>query len=224
MTGRVATQLRKAIPESVRVVSSMDLPPRQPMRMTTHDCQRTNQREAAHPATGRVVGLLLMGWTDGEALAATGSASTAVTSTSTAAASAAVRPRTPADTASPVRAGEKTLTCTDWATAKAGALKAVPGGTAYRAESDADGATCEAYVTKADGTHAAVKFDKSFEVTAVQNGRGGRTWRRNGPPQTRGNPSGFQRSRPLIGHRPCWPRDEPVDDSPAATGSTTPCA
>lgn len=51
----------------------------------------------------RVVGLLLMGWIDGGALAATSSASTAVTSTSTAAASAAVRPRTPADTATPVR-------------------------------------------------------------------------------------------------------------------------
>jgi ammonia channel protein AmtB len=42
-----------------------------------------------------VVGLLLMGWIDGGALAATSSASMAVTSTSTAAASAAVCPRNP---------------------------------------------------------------------------------------------------------------------------------
>jgi hypothetical protein len=47
----------------------------------------------------RVVALLLMGWIDGAALAATSSASTAVAWTSTVAASAAVRPRTPADTA-----------------------------------------------------------------------------------------------------------------------------
>ena len=53
MTGRVAAQPRKAIPESVGIVSSMDLPPRPAMRMTTHDCQRINQRESANPATGR---------------------------------------------------------------------------------------------------------------------------------------------------------------------------
>jgi hypothetical protein len=94
-----------------------------------------------------VVGLPLMGWIDGAAHAATSSRSTAVTSTTTA--PAAVRPRTPADTATPVRAGEKTLTCAHWATAKAGALKAVPCGADYRVETDADGASYEAFMTKA---------------------------------------------------------------------------
>ena len=150
-----------------------------------------------------VVGLLLMGWIDGGALAATSSASTAVTSTSTRRASAAVRPRTPADTATPVGAGEKALTCTDWATAKAGALKAVPGGTAYRVETYADGATYEAYMTKADGTHVNREVRQELRLhSGPERKRRGRTGRRNGPPQTRGNPSGFQRSRPLIGHRP----------------------
>jgi len=108
----------------------------------------------------------------GGALAATSSASAAGTLTSTAAASqpAAAGPRAPADTATPVRAGEKAQRGTDLATLKAAALKAVPGGTVYRVETDADGATYEAHMTKADGTHVTVKFDKSFRVTAVQDG------------------------------------------------------
>jgi len=92
--------------------------------------------------------------------------------TSTAAAPAAGAPVAPRDSATPVRAGEKALTGTSLATAKAAALKAVPGGTAYRLETDADGATYEAHMTKADGTHVTVKFDKSFKVTAVQDGMG----------------------------------------------------
>jgi len=110
----------------------------------------------------------------GGALAATSSASAAGTLTSTAAASqpAAAGPRAPADTATPVRAGEKAQRGTDLATLKAAALKAVPGGTVYRVETDADGATYEAHMTKADGTHVTVKFDKSFRVTAVQDGMG----------------------------------------------------
>jgi hypothetical protein len=78
MTGPGSRTPRKAIPESVGIVSS---------------ASRRIRRLAG------VVGLLLMGWIDGGALAATSSPSTALTSTSTAAAPAAVRPRTPADTA-----------------------------------------------------------------------------------------------------------------------------
>jgi hypothetical protein len=143
-----------------------------------------------------------MGWIDAGALAATSSASTAVAST------CPMQPqprcvRAPQPIPHPVRAGEKTLTCADWATAKAGALKAVPGGTAYRVETDADGATYEAYMTKADGTHVSREVRQELRShSAPERKRHGRTGRRNGPPQTRGNPSGLQRSRPLIGHRP----------------------
>jgi hypothetical protein len=122
-----------------------------------------------------VVGLLLVGGTAGGALAATGSASAAGTSTSPVAAwsaAAAPGPGARADTATPVRAGEKAETGTDLATLKAAALKAVPGGTVYRVETDADGATYEAHMTKTDGTQVTVKFDKNFAVTAIQSGMG----------------------------------------------------
>jgi hypothetical protein len=65
---------------------------------------------------------------------------------------------------------------------KAAALKAVPGGTVYRVETDADGATYEAHMTKADGTRVTVKFDKSFKVTAVQDGMGAGGPGRGAPP------------------------------------------
>src|SRR5664279_6579223 len=119
--------------------------------------------------------LLLAGGIAGGALAATSSASAAGVSTSSAVASspvAATGPRAPADTATPVRPGEKAETGTDLATLKAAALKAVPGGTVYRVETDADGATYEAHMTKADGGHVTVKFGKNFAVTAVQDGMG----------------------------------------------------
>jgi hypothetical protein len=118
------------------------------------------------------VGLLLVGGIAGGAMAATSSASAAGTSTPSTAAPAVPGPRAPADTATPVRAGEKAQTGTILATLKAAALKAVPGGTVYRVETDVDGAVYEAHMTKADGTHVTVKFDKSFAVTAVQNGMG----------------------------------------------------
>ncbi|MEO8518359.1 MAG: hypothetical protein ABI438_04210 [Dermatophilaceae bacterium] len=119
-------------------------------------------------------GLLLAGGIVGGALAATTSASAADSSTSSlsSAPAAAPAPGRPADSATPVRAGEKALTGSDLASAKAAALKAVPGGTVFRAETDADGAAYEAHLTKADGTHVTVKLDKSFAVTAVQDGMG----------------------------------------------------
>jgi hypothetical protein len=76
----------------------MDLPPRQAMKMTHMIANEPTSASRRIRRLAGVVGLLLMGWIDGGALAATSSASTAVTSTSTAAASAVVRPRTPADT------------------------------------------------------------------------------------------------------------------------------
>jgi hypothetical protein len=138
-----------------------------------------NEPNRASRRSKRLVGaagLLLAAGIAGGALAATSSASAAdsraPTVTAPAAAPGATGPARPADTATPVRAGEKALTGTDLATAKAAALKAVPGGTVYRVETDADGATYEAHMTKADGTHVTVKLDKSFAVTATQDGMG----------------------------------------------------
>jgi hypothetical protein len=68
--------------------------------------------------------------------------------------------------------GETLLTGSDAATAKAAALKAVPGGAVDRVESDSGDAAYEAHVTKADGSQVTVKFDKSFKVTAVEDGMG----------------------------------------------------
>ena len=82
------------------------------------------------------------------------------------------------------------MTGADLATLKAAALKAVPGGTVYRVETDADGATYEAHMTKADGTHVTVKFNKSFAVTAVQNGMGAGGPGGPGGGMGRGGPSG----------------------------------
>jgi uncharacterized membrane protein YkoI len=155
----------------------MDLPLRwvttKEKQMFDNEPNRTSQRSKRLIGAA---GLLLAGGIAGGALAATSSASAADSTTSTitapAAAQAATGPAHPDDTATPVRAGEKALTGTDLATAKAAALKAVPGGTVYRVETDADGATYEAHMTKADGTHVTVKLDKSFAVTAIQNGMG----------------------------------------------------
>jgi hypothetical protein len=128
--------------------------------------------------------LLLAGGIAGGALAATSSASAAGTSTPSTPSAAAPGPRGRADTATPVRAGEKAQTGTVLATLKAAALKAVPGGTVYRVETDADGAAYEAHMTKADGTYVTVKFNKSFAVTAVQAGMG------SGGPGGPGGPAG----------------------------------
>jgi hypothetical protein len=72
----------------------------------------------------------------------------------------------------PQRSDEKVLTGTDAEKATAAALKAVPGGTVDRVETDADGAVYEAHLTKSDGSRVTVKFDKDFNVTAVQDGMG----------------------------------------------------
>jgi len=131
------------------------------------------------------VGLLLAGGIAGGALAAGNSASAASTPTPTTSSSAAAPgARAPADTATPVRPGEKAETGTNLTTLKAAALKAVPGGTVFRVETDADGSTYEAHMTKADGTHVTVKFDANLKVTAVQAGMG------SGGPGRPGGPGG----------------------------------
>ncbi|MGE5827011.1 MAG: PepSY domain-containing protein [Micromonosporaceae bacterium] len=70
------------------------------------------------------------------------------------------------------RPGETLLTGADAEKAKVAALKAVPGATVDRVETDAGGAAYEAHVTKSDGTKVTVKFDKDFNVTGVETGRG----------------------------------------------------
>lgn len=161
--------------------------------MTDHGPTTASRRKKG---LAGAVGLLLVGGIAGGALAATSSASAAGTLTSTAAASqpAAAGPRAPADTATPVRAGEKAQTGTDLATLKAAALKAVPGGTVYRVETDADGATYEAHMTKADSTHVTVKLDKNFKVGAVQDGMGA-----GGPGRSAGGPGLGGSGRPAGG-------------------------
>ena len=146
----------------------------------TDNATNVNEHEpAAGSARKRrlagAVALLLAGGIAGGAIAATSSASAAGTSTApaaTAPAPAAGHPGARADSATPVRAGEKAVTGTALGTLKAAALKAVPGGTVYRVETDVDGATYEAHMTKADGTQVTVKFGKDFAVTAIQAGMG----------------------------------------------------
>lgn len=92
--------------------------------------------------------------------------------------------------AAPVRSDETQLTGTDAAKAKAAALKAVPGGTVYRVETDAGDGVYEAHMTKADGTLVTVKMDKSFTVTAVEDGMGTGDPMPTGGPSGHGSPSG----------------------------------
>ena len=72
------------------------------------------------------------------------------------------------------RADETPLTGENAEKAKAAAVARVPGGTVLRVETDADGAAYEAHVRRPDGTQVTVKLDKQFNVTAVQEGHGGR--------------------------------------------------
>jgi hypothetical protein len=67
---------------------------------------------------------------------------------------------------------ETVLTGSDAAKATAAAVKAVPGGTVSRVETDSGDAVYEAHMTKADGSLVTVKMDKSFTVTAVEDGMG----------------------------------------------------
>jgi hypothetical protein len=114
-------------------------------------------------AAGLVTAGVLAGGVLASSMTASAQSPTPSTSTST---STAAAPHVQ-------RAGETLLTGTNADKATAAALKALPGATIVRLETDADGAVYEAHVTKADGTSATVKFDKDFNVTAVQAGMGG---------------------------------------------------
>jgi uncharacterized membrane protein YkoI len=119
---------------------------------------------------GTVLASTMVGGAVGATFLGTAGAQTATT---TAPAAAAATAATPAPTG-PHQANGKTetlLTGTDADKATAAALAAVPGATIERVETDAEGDAYEAHIVKADGTHATVKFDASFNVTSIDAGR-----------------------------------------------------
>lgn len=63
------------------------------------------------------------------------------------------------------------LTGTEAEQVTAAALEAVPGGTVDRVETDDHGAAFEAHMTDADGNRVTVKFDASYAVIEVEQGR-----------------------------------------------------
>jgi hypothetical protein len=118
--------------------------------------------------TGAVAGGVLLG-VAGIAGAAT--SSTTATSGSSSAAAVTAAAKNPATVSH--GPGETLLTGTTAAKVKAAALAAVPGGTIVRVETDSAGSPYEAHVKKADGSFVTVKIDRSFKVTATQEGFGG---------------------------------------------------
>jgi hypothetical protein len=131
-----------------------------------------NLRRIAVPAA-----LLAVGVVGGAVLAGTVSASAAdSTSPSTTPTYGGMTPGGPgpgmAGGSSPVRGDETSLSSADEATASAAAKKAVPGATVIRAETDAGDGVYEVHMTKSDGSLVTVKLDRSFKVTAVEDGRG----------------------------------------------------
>jgi hypothetical protein len=123
---------------------------------------------------GWAIGLLAAGAMGGGAIALTAPAWADPSTSPTPTASGS--PGTPGDGrgggGGGQRSDETLLTGSDAGKATAAALAAVPGGTVDRVETDADGAVYEAHMTKSDGTKVTVKFDKDFNVTAVQDGMG----------------------------------------------------
>lgn len=75
--------------------------------------------------------------------------------------------------------GETALTGETAEKVKAAALERVAG-TVLHVETDAGG-VYEAHIRKADGTFVEVKVNRAFEVTAVEEGRGGPGGRHHGP-------------------------------------------
>jgi hypothetical protein len=119
--------------------------------------------------------MLVAGVMGGAVLAGTVSAAAAdSTSPSTTPAYGGMTPGRPGMVggSSPVRSDEKSLSSADKATASAAAEKAVPGATVIRAETDAGDGVYEVHMTKSDGSLVTVKLDKSFKVTAVEDGMG----------------------------------------------------
>lgn len=68
---------------------------------------------------------------------------------------------------------EELLTGDAAAKVTSAALVAVPGGTVDRVETDTEGDVYEAHMTKADGSRVTVKFDADFNVTDIEEGKGG---------------------------------------------------
>ncbi len=144
---------------------------------------------------GAAAGLLAAGLVAGGILAGTLGASAATTDTTTNPSATATsgsssngttpaQPPANAKSPTPVRSDEKSVSSDLAAQLKAKALAAVPGGTVYRVETDAGDAAYEAHMTKSDGTQVTVKFDKSLNVTAVEDGMG------KGDPAPAGGPMG----------------------------------
>jgi hypothetical protein len=79
--------------------------------------------------------------------------------------------------------GETLLTGSAASKARAAARAAVPGATVIRVETDSGPAAYEAHLRKSDGSHATVKLDRSFHVTATKSGFGA-----GGPPPGGGTP------------------------------------
>jgi hypothetical protein len=139
-------------------------------------------------AKARAAALVAAGVVGGGVLAGTLSATAATgttTTTPSASSGTAAPPGTPAaggptgagqrpgpGGAQPVRSDEKLVTGADATTLKVAALKAVPGGTVIRVETDSGDATYEAHMTRSDGSVVTVKFDKSLNVTSVEDGMG----------------------------------------------------
>jgi hypothetical protein len=109
-------------------------------------------------------------------------------SSSTEGPSAEGRRFAPDQGSTPVRGDEKAVSADVAAKLKAAALKSVPGGTVFRVETDAGDAAYEAHVKKSDGSFVTVKFDKSYAVTAVEDGMG------KGDPQSGGRHGGHRSS------------------------------
>ncbi len=72
---------------------------------------------------------------------------------------------------------EVLLTGDNASKATTAALAAVPGGTVERVETDAEGAVYEAHMVKSDGSYVTVKFDANFNVTNIEQGPNGHSWR-----------------------------------------------
>jgi len=128
---------------------------------------------------GAVAGMVLAGTLSASAASGSGSSSTTSSDAGAVASmmglGATGMPGAPNGhdrSSAPVRSDESSLSSADAATVKAAALKAVPGGTVYRIEADAGDGAYEAHMTRSDGSLVTVKLDKSFTVTAVEDGMG----------------------------------------------------
>jgi hypothetical protein len=120
------------------------------------------------------IGLLAAGAIAGGVIASTVSANAADSTNSTSSSpgyAAATTPPANNFGSTPVRGDEKAVSSSLAATLKQKA-EAKTGGTAYRVETDSGDATYEAHVKKSDGTLVTVKFDKSGNITAVEDGMG----------------------------------------------------